>query len=167
MSGLSRVELASACVDHGLASYGTKTDLTHRLGTHLVEKKLGKATTHGAKRTSQDVKVAVPKRAKRPLTRWQSFMKSEMPNIKAAGFTGLVPTIKELGRRWRLVKKVNTPEGPLFLVDKQREVEQLAEAIRDLPEAEVNHALVVHGEVVSDSADDNAARLASALVVCI
>ena len=159
-----------ACIAEGLPSYGSKAELTTRLGKRLVEKKLGVAVAHGKKRSASDVpaiKMNVPKRPKKPLSRWQSFMKTESANIKASGITGLVPAIKELARRWKLHKIVNTPDAPLLLSDKQQEIEELALAIMELPAAEVNQALIAHGEVVSDSSDENAERLANALVVSI
>ena len=167
MSGLSRSVLATACIAEGLPSYGTKFELTHRLGTHLVERKLGVAAADGKKRASSDVPDIQMKRTKRPLNSYQRFMKSEMPNIKASGVTGLTDSMKELARRWRLAKQVGTSSEPLLLSDKQGEVKGLASVLEDLPPVEVNEALAAHGEPVSSSSSVNAERLASALVVYI
>ena len=183
MSGLSRATLAAACADHGLACYGSKLDLTHRLDTHLVEQKLGAQLVTGKKRAASDVATLDQKRVKRPVTKWQAFMKSEMPNIKASGYMGLTDCIKELARRWALVKKVGTSKQPLFFSDTGGgnaggnvvgtmsdaqgidELGALADVIKDLPHAEVKDALVAHGQPVSESAAANAQRLA--LVVYI
>ena len=168
MSGPPRSVLATACFAEGLPTYGSKAELTTRLGKHLVEQKLGVAV--GKKRAnSSDVPALQMKRVKRPLTKWQAFMKSEMPNIKASGYTGLTDCIKELARRWALVKKVGTSKEPLFFSDTGHEgndeVDALANEIKELPHAEVKDALVAHGLPISDSADANAKRLA--LVVYI
>ena len=70
MSGPPRSVLATACFAEGLPTYGSKAELTTRLGKHLVEQKLGVAVAHGKKRiNSSDVPALQMKRVKRPLTK--------------------------------------------------------------------------------------------------
>ena len=173
----------------------TAATLRRRLADHLIGKRLAlKATSPtGTTETfapkSRDVAKGKKRSAKAPddqpvprrqATAYHTFLRQEKDRVKAAGFRGRVQIIKEVARRWKLAKAVDTPGAPLMLMhspagsstdegssdtDSVPE-DALVEALRsELDEAQVNASLSAWGLPIDGNIDAKIKELARAMTV--
>ena len=169
--------LKGACLSHLLPvnDGDTAEDLTQRLGLHLVTKLL-KPEVKKRKATSAPSRSA---------SAWYAFMRSEKPNVVAAGFTTRAEQVKEIARRYKLAKKVGTSSAPLALMppsdsdaetssplalmqpsesDADEATDGLVQALKELDAAELNAAMAAHGLPVGGSDEEKVAALAEAMM---
>ena len=170
--------LKGAVLAHGLSvSDGdTAEDLTQRLGLHLVTKLLKPDVQKKRKATSAPSRSA---------NAWYSFLRSEKPNVVAAGFTTRAEQIKEIARRYKIAKMVGTSGAPLALMppsesdtestsspalmppgdsDTDEGADGLIEALKQLDAAELNAAMAAHGLPIDGDDEEKAGALAQAMM---
>ena len=170
--------LKGACLSHSLPvdDGDTAEDLTQRLGLHLVTKLLKPDVQKKRKATSAPSRSA---------SAWYAFMRSEKPNVVAAGFTTRAEQIKEIARRYKIAKTVGTSSAPLALMppsdsdadtssplalmppsesDADEATDGLVQALKELDAAELNAAMAAHGLPVGGSDEEKIAALADAMM---
>lgn len=107
----TREMLIGACAANNLDRSGTLEDLNRRLGDHLVIQLLfGKGK---GKRTASTFPKDPTEQSKRAM--WNAFQKNEKANAKASGFTNHIDIVREIARRWKIHKNVNTSRGLLMI----------------------------------------------------
>ena len=124
---MSKTQLATICAEEGLPVFDSDTAATvrRRLADHLIGKRLVQPPSPAAVATfaPRDVLTGQKRstegeqnKPKRPATAYHAFLRQEMDRVKAAGFRGRVECIKEVARRWKLAKAVDSPGAPLMLM---------------------------------------------------
>lgn len=164
--------LVGACAAHDLDSGGTEEELKRRLGDHLVARLFA-----ADKKKKRQTSTSTSPSNKRPATAWHAFLQTEKERVKECGFRGRVDILKECARRWKLFKRVNTPEAPLMLTTTSEAgssssssldssvYDDLVETLKELPEPEVNAGLASLGfPVEEDDPVGNAMTLARAMM---
>ena len=176
MSVPSHEMLVGACASMGLARDGTREDLHRRLGDALVAQLFAPWATVVATEVPQanvgsKRKARIEGPPKHTATAWQAFLKVEKDRVKQAGFKGRVDIIKEVARRWKLHKRVNTCDAPLMLTQSDScseagssSTDAIEELIReDIPADKIKDALNMYGLPVHAEYDVNVATLARAM----
>ena len=169
--------LKGACLSHLLPvnDGDTAEDLTQRLGLHLVTKLL-KPDVKKRKATSAPSRSA---------SAWYAFMRSEKPNVVAAGFTTRAEQVKEIARRYKIAKTVGTSSAPLALMppsdsdaetssplalmqpsesDADEATDGLVQALKELDAAELNAAMAAHGLPIDGNDEEKIAALSRAMM---
>ena len=85
---------------HELPDHGTNDELCARLGSHLIDKYFENTPKR---------KVTMKMKG------WYAFLKSERENVIASGIEGRANVLKEIARRWKIVKTAGTSTAPLLL----------------------------------------------------
>ena len=75
---------------------------------------------------------------------WYAFLKSERENVIASGIEGRANVLKEIARRWKIVKTAGTSTAPLLLTNSTEANDALILALRDLDEEEIDQAMDAH-----------------------
>ena len=187
---MSKPQLATICAEEGLPVFESDTAATirRRLADHLIGKRLVQPPSPAAVATfaPRDVLTGQKRstegeqpKPKRAPTAYHAFLRQEMDRVKAAGFRGRVECIKEVARRWKLAKAVNSEGAPLMLMHSSQagsstdlssdtesasEEDALIEALRsELDEAQLNASLSAYGLPIDGSTDDKIKALARAM----
>jgi hypothetical protein len=160
----SREMLAGALLSKGLSADGDAEELHSRLGTALVKELL--TPKRGSKRTADATSAAAaPKRSK---SEWFAFMKSEREKVLASGYAGRADILREIARRWKLVKQRDVgnapaalpPPSPAGSSSDESVPDGLLQAIRELPAEEIAASLEAHGMAVEEDFEANVTTLA-------
>jgi len=182
--------LRGACLSHGLSGDGTAAQLHSRLGDFFVRKLLAPETCAPPPNVTEKKKgkkraaaaAAGAPEPKRTASAYHTFLRDEKERVKQAGFHGRVEIIKEVARRWKLAKQVNTPAAPLMITHSSdagssdeaasegpaSETDSTPDALIDalkeeLSEQEVNAALAAHGLPIDGDAETRLKMLALAM----
>ena len=164
----SREMLAGALLSRGLNADGEAEELHARLGTALVQELL--SPQRGTKRKVDS--TSVPKQSTSKQSAWHAFMRSERERVHASGYAGRADVLREIGRRWKLVKQRDIGSAPLALPppspggssSDDSVPDGLLQAIRELPVEEIASSLQAHGIAVSDDFEVNIDALARTMV---
>ena len=137
----TREMLIGACAANNLDRSGTLKDLNRRLGDHLVIQLLfGKGKGKRAASTFAED----PTDQQSWSAKWYAFQKKENANAKASGFTNRIDIVREIARRWKIHKNVNTSRGLLMIGNSVSTTEtdsSLDTAIVPIASPEINPAV--------------------------
>lgn len=159
--------LAGALLSRGLPADGDAEALHARLGSALVKELL--SPKRGSKRTVDATSAAAPKRSK---SEWHAFMKSEREKVVASGHTGRADILREIARRWKLVKQRDVgnapaalpPPSPASSSSDESVPDGLLQAIRELPVEEIAASLAAHGMAIEEDFEANVTTLARTMM---
>ena len=165
MTTPTRDMLVNALASLDKEIYGTTEELMRRLGDILVMKLFARH-----ERSESGIK---PKRqktapARRSRAQWQAFLASERPLVMEGmpELSSKLQILKEVCRRWRLVKAASGPAAPLMLRHDafDSESEELTTVIS---KEEIRTSLAAQDLPCSDDKMVNAATLTEMMVIYI
>ena len=164
----SRELLAGALLSKGLSADGDAEELHAHLGAALVQELL--APKRGTKRKVDS--TSVPKQSTMKQSAWHAFMRSERERVHASGYAGRADILREIGRRWKLVKQRDGGSAPLALPppspasssSDDSVPDGLLQAIRELPVEEIASSLEANGIAVTEDFEANVEALARTMV---